>query len=218
MTSTKPFSFDTIENFDKHISHSIPNYELLQDAILSVAEFCTIPDTTVIDLGCSTGTLLKRLNHQGRKVGLDISTNLLPPFTETEEFYNQNILAVDFTEWGQPSLITSVFTMQFVPKHERLGVLKKMNNALAKGGAFIMAEKVLCDEGWQQEMMTFSYYDYKQKSFSPQEILDKEQDLRQLMRCNTSYENQLLTEHAGFLNAQMIWKFYNFECWVYRKG
>lgn len=217
MTFTEPFSFDTIENFDEHINRSIPNYDLLQEAILSISEFVTIPNTAVIDLGCSTGTLLKRMKHNGRKVGIDCATNLLPMHTNTEEFYIQDLREINLTKWGDASLITSIFTLQFLPKSERGDILREIYHALCKHGFFIWAEKVMCDEGWQQEITTFSYYDFKRKKFSGDEILSKEQDLRPLMRCNTTYENQRLAEIAGFQNAQMIWKFYNFECWLYRK-
>lgn len=217
MTSTKPFSFDTIENFDQHIDNSIPNYSLLQNAIVSISEFVTVPHTTVLDLGCSTGTLLKRIKHTGRKVGVDWSDNLLPKSTETEEFVNVDITKADMCQWGKTSLVSSIFTLQFLPKDTRYSVLSSVFQSLCEGGVFVWAEKVLCDSGWQQELMTFSYYDYKQTSFSAEEILGKEQDLRQLMRCNSSDENQGLAYEAGFEQSQMLWKFFNFECWLYRK-
>ena len=225
MSSTEPFSFDTIKNFDDHINNSIPNYDLLQEAILSISEFISMPNTTVIDIGCSTGKLLKRMKHNGRKVGIDWSNNLLPPPTlnfgddpdQVPEFYDHDITQVEFDWWGNPSLITSIFTLQFIAKEHRERMLKGIYNSLRPDGAFIWAEKVLCEAGWQQELTTFSYYDYKKKSFTAEEIMNKEQDIRQLMRCNTSKENQFIAQKAGFLNSQLIWKFYNFECWVYKK-
>ncbi len=226
MSSTEPFSFDTIRNFDEHINNSIPNYDLLQDAILSISEFITMPETVVIDLGCSTGKLLKRMKHNGRKVGIDWSDNLLPPSTLTfgedpaqqPEFYHYDIVDTDLRQWGNPSLVTSIFTLQFIPKEYRLQVLRGIRQSLLPDGAFIWAEKVVCESGWQQELTTFSYYDYKKKSFSAEEIMKKEQDLRQLMRCNTSEENQELARKAGFHQSQLLWKFFNFECWLYKKG
>jgi hypothetical protein len=62
--------------------------------------------------------------------------------------------------------------------------------------------------------MSFSHYDYKLKTFNAKEILDKEKDLRRLMRLNTTRENMELADKAGFKEKQIFWKFYNFECWL----
>jgi hypothetical protein len=39
MSSTEPFSFDTITDFDDHIAKSIPNYHLLNDSVRDLATF-----------------------------------------------------------------------------------------------------------------------------------------------------------------------------------
>jgi tRNA (cmo5U34)-methyltransferase len=72
MNSIKNFSFDTIQNFDEHIDKSIPNYKLLQEAIVSLSDFVVQPNTAIVDLGCSTGKLLNAIPHNGEKIGIDI--------------------------------------------------------------------------------------------------------------------------------------------------
>lgn len=218
MSSTERFSFDTIQNFDEHISQSIPNYNLLVDAIVSVSEFVVKPESAVIDLGCSTGALLKVIPHNGEKIGIDIAENLLPPNgTNGIEFVKADIRQMAWDFLPSASLVLSIFTMQFVPKHDRLAVLSNVYETLEPDGALVWAEKVVCEEGWQQELMTFSHYDYKQKSFTAEEIMSKEKDLRQIMRCNTTEDNQTLAWNAGFKHSQLLWKFFNFECWIYKK-
>lgn len=217
MTSTDKFSFDTIRNFDEHIDQSIPNYSLLQSAIISLSEFVVQPNTAIVDIGCSTGKLLKAIPHKGDKIGIDISENLLPPSDEEVRFLNQDIRTLSWELLPKTSMFLSVFTLQFIPKQDRQGIIDNIHDALEPEGVFVWAEKTVCEEGWQQELMTFSHYDYKRKSFTADEIMNKEQNLRQMMRCNTSKKNHALAISSGFSHSQLVWKFFNFECWVFKK-
>jgi tRNA (cmo5U34)-methyltransferase len=209
------FSFNTIQNFDEHIDQSIPNYSLLFDAVISLSKFFAIPDTKVIDLGCSTGKLLKTIKHQGNKIGIDISDNLLPESNNDVTFLKQNIET--FNAYQNSSLITSIFTLQFMPKESRQETLNKIYAGLNLGGAFIWAEKVYAPNAMHQDLMSFCYYDYKQTNFSAKQILDKEKDLRTLLHSNTAQQNLDLARNAGFNDAQMFWSFYNFQAWYFVK-
>ena len=57
------FSFGgkTPKNFDSHISKSVPLYELGQDLISKISSFFLNNESNVYDLGCSTGTLIKKI-------------------------------------------------------------------------------------------------------------------------------------------------------------
>jgi tRNA (cmo5U34)-methyltransferase len=120
-------------------------------------------------------------------------------------------------EFVDASLILSIFTIQFTDRSKRQEILNKIYSALSIGGAFIWAEKVHADSSYWEQTFTSAHYDYKRKSFTAQEILDKEQDLRNMMRLQTSSENQDMAWKAGFTNSALLWKFFNFECYVYLK-
>lgn len=215
MSSTKPFSFDTIEDFDQHIAKSIPNYHLLSSAIADLSTFFTKADTKVVDLGCSTGKLLEAIPFKGDKIGIDISDNLLPESKDNLLFINKDLRAIK--DFSPASFITSVFTLQFLPKEDRLGILEKVYESLIEGGAFVWCEKVEQRVGAFERLFTNAHYDFKRHEFTSQEILDKERDLRSIMTPNLSIENLYLAEDAGFTEYAMFWKFYNFEGWVFIK-
>jgi tRNA (cmo5U34)-methyltransferase len=86
------------------------------------------------------------------------------------------------------------------------------------GGAFVLAEKVYSENTLVQEIMTFLYYDFKRKNFSGEEILDKEQDLRMMLRPNTLSQNISLLHEAGFSIVEVIWRCYNFLALLCVKG
>jgi tRNA (cmo5U34)-methyltransferase len=110
MSSTEPFSFETIQNFDEHIAQSIPNYHTLTEAICDLSTYFMTEDTQVIDLGCSTGKLLERLPHRGKKIGIDISADNLLPESHHETVYVRKDLRA-FNSFGKSSLILSLFTL-----------------------------------------------------------------------------------------------------------
>ena len=215
MSSTKPFSFDTIDDFDDHISKSIPNYHLLSSAICDLSTFFVQENTSVIDLGCSTGKLLEKIPFQGQKIGLDISKNLLPDSHDNVEYRHSDL--TELKTLPPSSLVLSVFTLQFIPIECRIKIMKTVYDSLVPNGAFIWAEKVYEFDGLYERIFSNAYYDFKRQKFSTEEIMDKERDLRKIMKPQPTFENQHMAVKAGFSDGAMFWKFYDFEAWVYIK-
>ena len=216
MSSIKPFSFDTIDDFDDHISKSIPNYHLLSDSVRDLSTFFAKKDFSIVDLGCSTGKLLESIPFDGDKVGIDASDNLLPISHDNVDYIFSDIRK--FPNFGKtPSLILSIFTLQFISLADRPKILKTVYDSLSEGGAFIWAEKVHNEDGELERISNSAYYDFKRKHFSADEIMQKEIDIRSIMQTNTSEKNCLMAKQAGFSKGTIFWKFYNFEAWMYIK-
>ena len=215
MISSDRFSFETIENFDDHIAKSIPNYDLLVQSIVSLVPYFLTPDPAIIDLGCSTGKLLEAIPFEGRKIGYDKSENLLPVSHGKTSYMLRDITLINHLV--DASVVLSIFTMQFIDRNKRQNLLNQIYSCLIDGGAFIWAEKVYADNSYWEHLFTSAHYDFKRKSFTAQEILDKEQDLRTVMRLQTSEENQDMARKAGFRRSALLWKFFNFECHVFVK-
>ena len=110
-------------------------------------------------------------------------------------FMNQDIR--DFT-FEDCTLITSLFTLQFMPPSCRKDVLKRIYNGLDQNGAFIFAEKTVSRDARIQEIMTFQFYDHKRKHFNGNDILEKEVELRHMLKPNTWRELHNLLMTAGF--------------------
>ena len=49
------------EGFDEHIEHSIRGYSNLLEDIVNLSKYFAEPDTKVVDVGCSTGKVTKRM-------------------------------------------------------------------------------------------------------------------------------------------------------------
>ena len=96
----KKFDFNKIDDFDKHISLSIPNYEFLKEHIVYLIEALTEENTNILDLGCSTGSLLKSIDKREscQYFGFDTS-NLLPKINQPNtHFQNRDIVKDNFVK------------------------------------------------------------------------------------------------------------------------
>ena len=64
MSDKDKFSFSNMsDNFDNHISKSIRGYDNLRTDIIGMSKYFVIDDTNVVDIGCSQGSLLKKIKE-----------------------------------------------------------------------------------------------------------------------------------------------------------
>ena len=211
------------EGFDEHIEKSIRGYEHLLEDIIGLSRYFVEDDTYVYDLGCSTGKMTQRLIEANNDhctmanwVGVEIADGFQVDLAKRKgEIDNSNLKyeTVFFdhedirdTHIHNASLVTSIFTLQFMPKRDREQVIKKIYNGLNCGGAFIFSEKTICENATFQDMLTFNYYDYKRKSFDTEDIMNKERTLRHMMKPNTWKELTEMIYNAGFKDVQPFWR------------
>lgn len=215
------FSFSNFSTaFDEHINKSIRGYSDLRNDVVAISKYFVEDNTSVIDIGCSQGSLLRKmweLNTHTKKsqyLGIDINEDFRQHWQNEE---NLKYVIDDVTTMEFPndlSLVTSLFTFQFLPERTRLPLMKKIYDHLIEGGAFVFSEKVLSPSGKIQNMMEFLYYDYKLQSFSEKQILDKERELRHLAKLTNE---DLLTKQlidVGFRLIQPFWRNYNFVGYI----
>ena len=211
------FSFNTVKDFDNHINNSIKGYDLLDYLILNLCSFFTKDETVVIDLGCTTGRLIDKINkkYNSKCIGYDIIDNQFIKETNCE-LLKKDISNIDFT-LPKANIILSIFTLQFIDINKRLEILKKVYSSLNINGAFIFCEKEICNDGVIQECFTFSNYDNKKQSFTAEEILGKEVDLRKLMNNLNSKQNIELLKESGFNVIEPFFQSLNFKGYICRK-
>lgn len=209
------FDFNKINDFDDHINHSIPNYDILQDAIKSISRFYQTNGSNVYDIGCSTGRLLREIDHNGLRIGYDIS-NLIPTESTENLIYKKIDLIEDF-EIENASVVFSIFTLQFIPFNYRLKILQAIYKGLNEGGILIITEKIIQPIGRIENLMTFSYYDYKSKNFDYSQIMQKEKSLRTVMHPLEEDENRTLFLSAGFDSMYCFYQMFNFKGWILTK-
>ena len=210
------------EGFDEHIEQSIRGYGHLLEDVISFSRYFVEDETNVYDLGCSTGKMTQRLIEANYDHCTDASwygIEIADGFQDDLEKRKEDIHKFDPNAWvyfehediretyiHSASLVTSIFTLQFMPKRVRQGVIENIYTGLNEGGAFIFSEKTICENANFQDMLTFNYYDYKRKSFDTEDIMDKERTLRHMMKPNTWEEITEMLYDAGFKDVQPFWR------------
>ena len=94
MADNPTFSFSAVaNNFDEHINSSIRGYNHLRDDVVGISKHFIINDTNVVDIGCSAGTILKRIKDYNSQaptanyVGIEINDDFKQHWIEDEPYY-----------------------------------------------------------------------------------------------------------------------------------
>lgn len=210
------------EGFDNHIEKSIRGYTHLHDDVVNLSRYYVEDWTNVVDIGSSTGKTIEAMAIQNETIassvtyiGVEVATgfknDMEKRFTVLRDRFSETSFEFEFLDirnyhFYNCSLVTSLFTLQFMPPKERENVIRNIYDGLNPGGAFIFAEKTVADTGRFQDMFTFMFYDYKRKSFTEKDIMDKEVTLRNMLKPNTWTELTDMLRSAGFKNVQPFWR------------
>jgi tRNA (cmo5U34)-methyltransferase len=214
------FDGDVHKYFDEHITKSVPMYNEIHELVTVFSDYFVNETSVIYDLGCSTGTLLSKIQnrHKEKKliklVGIDISENMIKHAKENNKssqinFCNKDIVDFDF---NLASIFISTYTIQFINSRDRQKTIDKIYQSLEWGGAFFMFEKVRGSDARFQDMMTSAYTDFKQaKGFSSDEIINKATSLKGILEPFSSKGNLDLLKRAGFIDIEIIFRFNCFE-------
>ncbi len=215
------FEKDVWKNFDKHINKSIPLYLLCHKLGIEISDFFLEENAKVIDIGCSTGTFIQKLNsrHQNKNLqikGYDSVKKMLDAAKKNNrnkkniKFINKDITKSKFP--NNIDLITSFFTISFVKPANRQVVFNKIYKSLNWGGAFVFFDKVRAPDARFQDIMTQIYTNYKlDRNFSSDEILNKSSSLKGVLEPYSTNENFLFLKRSGFKDYMTIFKCVTFE-------
>ena len=223
--TNKKWTFDkkTSKNFDNHIVKSVPGYEFGHNIIISIANDSLSDNSKVLDVGCSTGTLLRKLSKQTRDdtkfIGIDISKNMI---RTAKNYKNKNIkyylCKIQNLKEKNFDLIISYYTMQFLPHKNKLSYLKYIYNKLVVGGKFIIFEKVINNQNDLMNVFDHAYKDFKiNNGFSETEIYNKEELLRGVLFTNSREKNFDLFQKSKFQQIQVIQQNLMFEGYIMAK-
>ena len=161
------FSGKTVDNFDAHVSKSVPLYNEGHDLINKLSDYFIQDNSVIYEIGTSTGELLIKLAqyHKNRPsvkfIGIDIEEDMIAKANEKKkqlglknvEFICDSAVAADY----EPAdMFISYYTMQFIRPSERQRMLDKIYENLRWGGALAMFEKVRAPDARFQDICCFA--------------------------------------------------------------
>ena len=149
------FSFDhkVVEVFPDMIKRSVPGYTAIIDGIGQIAKKYVQPNTNIYDLGCSLGAatlaIRQSVNDSSCKViAVDNSSAMIERCRLIQSGYNfdmpVDVIEADINDltFENASLVVLNFTLQFLPRGQRLQLLQKIHQGLNKNGVLVLSEKL----------------------------------------------------------------------------
>lgn len=238
MKITDKWSFDNgiADDFENHVRQSVPGYDLFTTYIVKLSRFYVGVGTgNVLDLGASTGEIAEYLLHYNKDniVGLTVVENskdmirkLINRFQDIDDtvVIVKQDLGDDYLTKLKSSLVGELqdfivmsLVLQFLPIGARVNLLNYCNSCLSCGGAVVVVEKILQEDGVYQAMFDTIYQSTKYNNgLSSQQIYDKTQSLVGVMTPLTIRENEEMFKKCGF----KVTSFFQLGCfkgWILRK-
>lgn len=218
----KPFEFnrDVAAVFDDMVSRSVPLYT---DVTMHAARWALRfyqPQTALLDIGCSTATLLELVASGSTApmhlVGIDNSEGMLEKAREkmsATSSHQWELHCADISRMTLPraSVVVMNYTLQFIPVVERRALMQRIFDALVPGGLLFLSEKTraVCPEF--QETTTLFYEEFKRRQgYSENEIARKKEALENVLVPFTEPELRRMLSQAGFSHIDSAMKWNNF--------
>jgi tRNA (cmo5U34)-methyltransferase len=101
---------------------------------------------------------------------------------------------------------------------DRKEVFRKVYDGLMPGGAFVFAEKTMPENVRIHEIRTFTYYDFKRNTFTTEDIMDKEKQLRHMTKPSTRNEILEMCRSSGFDVVDTFWQNHAFTGFIALKA
>ncbi|HHL31392.1 MAG TPA: carboxy-S-adenosyl-L-methionine synthase CmoA [Oceanospirillales bacterium] len=225
--SVKSFAFDqqVTDVFADMIKRSVPGY----DAILkSIAMYCmqyASDNSNIYDLGCSWGAVALTAAKATRAVDCQIIAidSSIPMVTKCQQVITDagladkvKVLQQDIVsmELLNASVVVSNFTLQFIPKKQRLKVVEKIYSGLNPGGVFILSEKFISNKG-DDDFLIEHYHAYKKlNGYSNKAIQRKRQALKDVLIPDSVTEIKSRLQQAGFSQVVKWFQCFNFASFI----
>lgn len=234
------FDQEVTNVFPDMLARSIPQLDTLRGAVTRLGIDCYQKSgaTSLVDMGCSRGDALapivEGLGVLGftRAYGLEVSEPMLRVATERFAHDGRIVIAKhdlrnlrdarspESTFWNNahPSVVLSIFTLQFVPIEHRLRILRTVCASMAPRGVLVLAEKVLGSGAEIDDQLVAMHEDLKRSNgYTDEQIARKRLSLEGVLVPMTADWNADMLKRSGFRDVDCFWRNLNFAAWIAMK-
>lgn len=220
MATVPPFVFNTAvaQVFLDMIRRSVPGYDTLIQLSGTLAASFSQPDSLIYDLGCSLGatatSTANALKTNCRIIAVDSSQAMIKQATQhgPQELPITWLCAdIRTLSLNHASVVTSILTLQFLPREDRQALIDRIYQALAPEGALVLAEKICFADQQMQTLYDQMHADFKHDhGYSNIEIKQKRQSLKHVMSLDTEEEHIARLRASGFSTITIWFRCLNF--------
>lgn len=218
------FTFDesVAEVFPDMIQRSVPGYSNIITAIGMLAQRFVTEGSQIYDLGCSRGAgiLSIRRNLQTNQVkiiGVDNSQPMVERCRSHINAYHSEvpveILCDDIRhiEIKNASMVVLNFTLQFLPRADRIELLTKIYQGLNPNGILVLSEKFTFTNETMNELLIDLHHTFKRANgYSELEVSQKRTALENVMLTDSIETHKDRLKQAGFSQIELWFQCFNF--------
>ena len=226
MEKVKQHFEEEAQEFDAIIRRLIPNYEQMLDALVTALPFNQFQSIRVVDLGCGTGTIARRIKDvypQAQVTCVDIAEKMLQiaqvklgDAGDDLRYQLANFEDYEF-DTTYDVAVSSLALHHLVNDDDKIKFYKKIYDCLTIGGVFYNADVILGSSSHLQERYMEKWREYMRLQVSVEEIEQKWIPQHYDEDHPASLMSQLAwLRDLGFTEVDVIWKYYNFS--VYGGG
>ena len=208
------FNEAVVRVFPDMIKRSVPGYPTIVENIGVIASRFAQPRTALYDLGCSLGAVSQALRRHVqaescRVIAVDNSRAMVErcgEYLHAQDSMFQELLPVEVLEADicqlefQPASVVALnFTLQFIPREQRLDLLARIHQALLPGGALILSEKLRFADEEEHALLGELHIAFKRANgYSELEIAQKRSAIENVMTPDSLEEHRARLAAAGF--------------------
>lgn len=220
------FNEAVVRVFPDMIKRSVPGYPTIVENLGVIASQFAQPYSALYDLGCSLGAVSQALRRhvqaEGcRVIAVDNSSAMVErcrEYLHAQDSMFQELLPVQVVEADicqldfQPASVVALnFTLQFIPREQRLGLLTRIRQALLPGGALILSEKLRFADAGEHALLTDLHIAFKRANgYSELEIAQKRSAIENVMKPDSLEEHRARLNEAGFTKVVPWFQCLNF--------
>ncbi len=208
----EPFRFDhqVATVFSDMIRRSVPGYPLTLEMIAVIAGHFARDGSVMYDLGCSLGESAQALctGAVGRKcrvIAVDNSREMIARCRQRLAAATGSVpvqlVCADITDLrvDNASVVALNFTLQFIPRPQRLALLKAIHRGMNHGAALLISEKITFeDEATAATLATLHAGFKRRQGYSELEISRKREALEEVLMPDTMEQHRMRLQQAGF--------------------
>lgn len=227
MEKVKQHFEEEAQEFDAIIRRLIPNYEQMLDALVIALPFHQRQSIRVVDLGCGTGTIARRIKDVyplAQVTCVDIAEKMLNiaqlKLGEADDDLRYQLANFEDYEFDSTYdvAVSSLALHHLVSNDDKIKFYKKIYNCLTVGGVFYNADVILGSSPELQERYMEKWREYMLLQVSAKEIDQKWIPQHYDEDHPASLMSQLdWLQDVGFLEVDVVWKYYNFSVYGGRK-
>jgi tRNA (cmo5U34)-methyltransferase len=207
------------KQFDDIIVQLIPYYEQMLQALIDSIPFETESKIKVIDLGCGTGTIARKVADKfpnASIVCLDVAANMIDMAKyklaghSNTEFIIGDFANIDFTKKFDV-VVSSLALHHLETDADKKKLYTKIFENLNPNGVFFNADVVLASNNQLQEVNMQRWKEYMNRKVSMEEIENKWIPVYENEDRPAKLIDQLAwLKEIGFESLDVLWKYYNF--------